>query len=131
MKLGKNNSKAINALLNGISDTIFTKVAHCKSAKEIWDKLQNIYEGDSKVKAANLQAYRGQFEQLKMKEDEDIASYFLRVDETMNVIIGLGEEIKESVIVQKVLRSLPMRFNPKISTLEERSDLNSISMDEL
>jgi hypothetical protein len=49
----------------------------------------------------------------------------------MNAIIGLGEEIKESLIVQKVLRSLPMRFNPKISTLEERSDLNSISMDEL
>jgi len=40
----------------------------------------------------------------------------------------LGEEIKESVIVQKVLRSLPMIFDPKISTLEERSDLNSISM---
>jgi hypothetical protein len=49
----------------------------------------------------------------------------------VNAIIGLGEEIEESVIVQKVLRSLPMRFNPKISTLEERSDLNSISMDEL
>jgi hypothetical protein len=43
----------------------------------------------------------------------------------------LGEEIEESVIVQKVLRSLPMRFNPKKSTLEERSDLNSINMDEL
>jgi hypothetical protein len=49
----------------------------------------------------------------------------------VNAIIGLGEEIKESVIVRKVLRSLPMRFNPKISTLEERSYLNSISMDEL
>jgi hypothetical protein len=49
----------------------------------------------------------------------------------VNAIIGLGEEIEESVIVQKVLRSLPMRFNPKISALEERSDLNSISMDEL
>jgi hypothetical protein len=43
----------------------------------------------------------------------------------------LGEEIKESVIVQKVIRFLPMRFDPKISTLEERSDLNSIIMDEL
>jgi hypothetical protein len=43
----------------------------------------------------------------------------------------LGEEIKKSVIVQKVLRYLPMRFDPKISTLEERSDLKSISMDEL
>jgi hypothetical protein len=66
-----------------------------------------------------------------MKDDENIASYFLRVEETVNAIIGLGEEIEESVIVQKVLRSLPMRFNPKISSLEERSYLNSISMDEI
>jgi hypothetical protein len=66
-----------------------------------------------------------------MKEEENIAAYFLRVDETVNEIIGLGEEIEESVILQKVLRSLPMRFNPKISSLEERSDIKSISMDEL
>jgi hypothetical protein len=46
VKLSQNNSKAKNALLNGLIETIFTKVAHCKSAKEIWDKLQNIYEGD-------------------------------------------------------------------------------------
>jgi hypothetical protein len=131
VKLGENNSKSKNALLNGLSDTVFTKVVHCKSSKEIWDKLQNIYEGDSKVKVAKLQSNRGQFEQPKMKEDEDIVAYFLRVDETLNVIIELGEEIEEYVIVQKVLRSLPMRFNPKISALEERSDLNSISMDEL
>jgi hypothetical protein len=66
-----------------------------------------------------------------MKEDENIAAYFLRVDETVNAIIGLGEEIKESIIVQRVLRSLPMRFDPKMSTLEERADLGSTSMDEL
>ena len=59
MKLGENNSKATNALLNDLSDMVFTKVAHCKSSKEIWDKLQNIYEGDTKVKEANLQTYRG------------------------------------------------------------------------
>ena len=64
-----------------------------------------------------------------MKEDENIAAYLLWIDETVNAIIGLGEEIEESVIVQKVLRYLPMRFNPKISTLEERSDLKSISME--
>jgi hypothetical protein len=110
--------------LNGLSDTVFTKVSHCKSTKDIWDKLQYIYEGDTKVKAAKLQIYRGQFEQLKMKEDEDITAYFLRVDETVNAIIGLGEEIEESVIVQKILRSLPMRFNPNISTLEERLDMD-------
>ena len=81
IKLGKNNFKATNALLNGLGESVYNKVMHCKSTKEIWDKLQNIYEGDSKVKAAKLETYRGQFKQLKMKEDENIATYFLRVDE--------------------------------------------------
>jgi hypothetical protein len=112
VKLGQSKSKATNALLNGLSEIVFTKVSHCKSAKEIWDKLRNIYEGDTKFKETKLRTYRGHFEQLKMKEDENIAAYFLRVGETVNAIIGLGEEIKEYVIVQKVLRSLPMRFNP-------------------
>jgi hypothetical protein len=50
---------------------------HCDYAKDIWDKLQNVYEGYVKVKVAKLHTYRGQFEQLKMEEDEDIASYIL------------------------------------------------------
>jgi hypothetical protein len=29
-----------------------------------------------------------------MKEDENIAAYFLLVDETVNAIIGSGEEVK-------------------------------------
>jgi hypothetical protein len=44
---------------------VFTKVSHCKSAKYIWDKLRNIYEGDTKVKAAKLQTYIDQFKQNK------------------------------------------------------------------
>jgi len=35
VKLSENNSKATNSLLNGLSDTVFTKVSHYKSAKEI------------------------------------------------------------------------------------------------
>jgi hypothetical protein len=47
----------------------------------------------------------------------------------MNEIRGLGEEVNESIIFQKVLRSLSMRFYLKISTLEERTYMDSISMD--
>jgi hypothetical protein len=39
MKFGQNYSKAANALLNRLRENVFTKVAHCKSAQEIWDKL--------------------------------------------------------------------------------------------
>ena len=34
-------------------------------------------------------------------------------------------------MVSKVLRTLPMSYNPKVSTLEERDDLKNITMDEL
>jgi hypothetical protein len=43
----------------------------------------------------------------------------------------LGEEIKESLVVQKVLRSLPMRFDHKIASLEERAYLATLRMDKL
>jgi hypothetical protein len=49
----------------------------------------------------------------------------------VNVIKGLRGEMKEPVIVQKVLRSLPMRFDPNISSLEEIADLGMEIMDEL
>ena len=75
--LYEGNSKAMNAILSGLIEPVFMKVMHCESAKEIWDKLKNIYEGDEKVKGAKLQTYRGQFEHLKTKEEENIAAYFL------------------------------------------------------
>jgi hypothetical protein len=104
---------------------------HCESTKELWDKLKKVYEGDTKVKNAKLQSYRIQFESLKMEESEDIATYFLRIDEVVNTMRGLGEIVGNGIIVQKVLRSLPARFDPKISSLEERTDIATLLMDEL
>jgi hypothetical protein len=97
----------------------------------MWDKLKTIYKGDKKVKEVELQIFRAKFEQLKMNEDENIVTYFLRVDEIVNNIKGLGDEIKEYFIVKKELRSLPMRFDPKNLSLEERVDLATMTMDEL
>jgi hypothetical protein len=130
-KLCNDNSRAVNAILGGLSNPIFVKVMHCKSTKEIWDKLKVIYEGDNKVKETKLQTYRTQFENLKMKEEENIDEYLQRVDEIVNSIRALGEELKDKPIVQKILRSLPMRYDAKIYTLEDRPDLDKLTVDEL
>jgi hypothetical protein len=66
-KLSESNLKDKSTIMGSLVDSVFTKVMHCDTAKDIWDKLQNIYEGDSKVKWAKIQTYRGKFEQLKMK----------------------------------------------------------------
>ena len=55
-----------------------------------------------------------------MNEDETIVAYFLRIDEVVNAIKGLGEQIEEYDIVSKVIRSILPKFETKISTLEEK-----------
>jgi hypothetical protein len=113
------NSKYRHVILAALAPTIASKVMGCSTAKEVWDKLKNIYEGDPKVKQVKLQRHRAEFENLKINEKEDIATYLLRVDEVVNAIKGLGEELDESLVVQKVLRSLILKYDAKVSALNK------------
>jgi len=123
--------KALNTLQSGLSKTVLAKVINCVSAKQLWDKLGTIYAGDSKVKKAKLQTYRLQYEGLKMREDEKISEYFERVQNIVNTIKGLGGKISEEDLVEKVLRTLPMIYNPKVSSLEDKDDLDQLTIDDL
>ena len=66
-----------------------------------------------------------------MKDNETISEYFEKIDSLVNTIIGLGVKILDDEIVQKVLRTLSMAYNPKVSTLEDREKLGELTMDEL
>jgi hypothetical protein len=125
------NAKGMNAILNGLAEAKFFKVMHLDTTKAMWDKLINSYEGNEKVKDAKLQTYRLKFEQLKMNEDETISKYFLRFEELVNAMKGLGEEFDDSLLVQNILRSLADKFNPKVSAIEELNDLKTLSIDQL
>jgi hypothetical protein len=49
----------------------------------------------------------------------------------VNSMKALGETIGEPSLVHKILRSLPDRFNPKVSAIEELNDLKTLSFDQL
>src|SRR5271156_1850689 len=49
-----NNSKAMSAILGGITEADFVKVRTCTTTKEIWDKLHTIYEGEDKTEGLVL-----------------------------------------------------------------------------
>ena len=66
-----------------------------------------------------------------MKEDNNIAAYFQHVDEITNILEGLGEPGYEKTIIRKILRTLPGRFNPKVSVLEYNENLDKLSKEEL
>jgi hypothetical protein len=125
------NAKGMNAILNGFAEAEFVKVLHLQTAKEMWDKFISNYEGNDKVKDAKLQTFTLKFKQLKMNEDEIVSKYFLRGEELVNAMKGLGEKIEETLLVHNILRSLLDKFNPKVSEIEELNDLKTLSIDQL
>ena len=104
-------AKDLNAILSGLTHSVLVKVMYFKASKHAWEKLKCVYEGAPKVKESKLQTYKGHFENLKMKEEENIAEYYLRVHEIFNGITGIGEEMKENDIVDKLLRTMPMKYD--------------------
>ena len=125
------NAKAVNALLGSLTKSEFFKVMQLNTAKEISEKIILSYEGDAKVKSAKLQTLRIQYENLKMHNEERISNFFLRLDDIVNRMRNLGEIVTESTLVEKVLRSLTTKFESKVSALEEKQDLQNLTVVQL
>ena len=53
----------------------FDEVKDCGIVYEMWIELKAIYGGDDNVRRAKVKILRGQFDQIKMREDENIAKY--------------------------------------------------------
>ena len=56
---------------------------------------------------------------------------FLQVDEIVNCMKNMGEEIKEAIVVEKVLRSLSPKFESKVFAIEENEKLRTLTMSQL
>ena len=125
------NQKAVNAIFSALDKSMMAKVMDCDSAKDIWGRLKSIYERDEKIRKAKLQTFRGQFESLLMQEGENIDTYMTRVNEVVNSIRGLGANLEDSVVCQKILRSLLPKYDSKVSAIEEAKDLDTITLDQV
>ena len=63
-----------------------------------------------------------------MEEDESFDEFYANLKNIVNLAFNLGETIPEPKIMRKVLRSLPERFHPKITAIEESKDIDKIPL---
>ncbi|KAL8512352.1 hypothetical protein ACS0TY_018726 [Phlomoides rotata] len=129
--LASYNSKALNAIFTFVDTSMFKIISNCVSAKDALDRLQEHCEGSESVRRTKLQMLGTQFENLKMKEDETITSYNERLSEIVNESYSLGESISNVRVVNKILRTVPKRFDVKICAIEEAKNTDQLSQNEL
>ncbi|RZC09022.1 Retrovirus-related Pol polyprotein from transposon RE1 [Glycine soja] len=125
------NSKALFTLQQAVTDPIFPRIMGAKTAKEAWNTLQEEFQGSVKVRVVKLQSLRKDFELLKMKESETVKDYYSKVKEIVNQMRAFGEDILDKKIVEKILITMPQKFDPIVTTIEETKDLSTLSKTEL
>nr|GMC73957.1 peptidyl-tRNA hydrolase, mitochondrial-like isoform X2 [Ipomoea batatas] len=127
MKLDKEKtlrkSKAKARMFSTISSSMYTNIMSLKTTKDIWDYLKKEYQGNDRTLNMQILNLIREFEMMKMKEAETIMEYSNTLLGITNKIRLLDKDFRDNRIVQKLLVTLPEKYESK--------DLSSISLAEL
>ena len=123
--------KVKNYLFQVIDRNIMETILNRDTSKGIWDSMKQKYQGSTKVKRAQLQALRRNFETLHMKEGETVNSFFGRTLNIANKMKTHGDMMSQTTINEKVLRTITSKFDYVVCSIEESNDLNTLTIDEL
>jgi hypothetical protein len=123
--------KAKNYLFQAIDRSILETILNKDASKNIWDSLKQKYQGTTRVKRAQLQALRKEFEILHMKTGESVNEYFAKTLTIANKMRLHGEKLTDVLVIEKILRSMTSKFDYVVCSIEESHNLDSMSIDEL
>jgi hypothetical protein len=104
---------------NGFNDNMFRLIKTCTEANEALEIHKTVHEGTSKVRMSRLQLLTIEFENLRMYEYESISDCNIRLRDIANTSFALGEKMSDEKLARKILRSLPKKFDMKVTTIEE------------
>lgn len=123
--------KALIVIHSAVNDEVFTRIMTCEKAKEAWDRLKEEFHGSQRTRRIQALNLRREFESLRMKDNETVKEFSGKMMKIVNQIRLLGEELSDQRVVEKMLISLPERFESKIASLEDSRDIAHMSLSEL
>ncbi|GAV64656.1 UBN2 domain-containing protein, partial [Cephalotus follicularis] len=106
-------------------------IASATKSRQAWTILRQEFHGDDMVTVVKLQTLRREFETIFMKGNESVQDFFSRISIIINQMRTFGENISDQKVVEKILRSLPNKFDHVVIAIEESKDLSIFCLNEL
>ncbi|KAF7839058.1 DUF4219 domain-containing protein/UBN2 domain-containing protein [Senna tora] len=112
-------------------------------SQDLWGAIEEAFqeatpEEQSTWAAGRLKEYKQTMQKdakalslIQQGEGESIQAFFSRVSNIVNQIRSNGDTIEDKKIVQKILRSLPAKFDHVVAAIEEAKDLTKLTLVEL
>ena len=100
------DARAMSILYCGLSKADYNSISSCKTAKQIWSRLEVTHEGTTEVKDSRIRMLTQLFENFSMDENESLDSLFARFADIVNPLLSLGKDLTEEAQVVKLLYAL-------------------------
>jgi hypothetical protein len=94
---------SLDALCDAVPPEMVPTIAKKEMAKEAWDAIVTMRVGNDCVKKAMMQQLCQKFDLTMFDNDETIEDYALRLSGMVAHLATLGEEVKDSEIIMKML----------------------------
>jgi len=93
--------------------------------------LNKTYSGVERTKSVRLQTLRGDFEKLNKESNETVSDYFTKVISLVHQMRRNGENIDHVRVMEKILRSIDLKFDHVVVAIEESKNLKDLTVEEL
>lgn len=104
----KDNAKAMFTIGSSLETKFLRPLLTCTSAKEMWDKLIQIYGQKS---ASNKLILTQRFHEYKMDLTDSVVEHVAKV-QNLAQLIDVGQAVDNITIMAKIFGSLPSKYNP-------------------
>ena len=117
-------------LFQCVSDELLMQVVKKKTGREVWEALKARFVGAERVRYARLQNLKSEFDALAMKDTESIDEFARKLTAMSVKYSNLGGTLEDSVMVKKLLDTVPERFIQCVAGIEQFCDLKTLVLDD-
>ncbi|GJV61630.1 putative ribonuclease H-like domain-containing protein [Tanacetum coccineum] len=123
--------KARSTLMMGIPNEHQLKFNSIKDAKLLMEAIEKRFGGNAATKKTQRNLLKKQYENFIAPSSEMLDQTFDRLQKLVSQLKLLGEMISQEDVNQKLLRSLSPEWNTHVVVWRNKTDLDTISMDDL
>ncbi|GJX65434.1 putative ribonuclease H-like domain-containing protein, partial [Tanacetum coccineum] len=126
----KNDVKARSVLLMALPNEHQLTFNQYRDAKTLFDAIQTRFDGNDATRKTQKTLLKQMYENFNAPSTESLNSIFNRLQKIHQLAI-LGENISQEDLNLNFLRSLPSEWNTHVVVWRNKSDLDTMSIDDL
>jgi CHAD domain-containing protein len=121
----------LDAICSAVLADMITMLAIKPTSKAAWDCIKTMRISDGRVRKADLQKVRWEYELLSFKEGESVEDFAKHLNNLTNQLATLGDAEPDDKSVDKYLRLARPKYKQLVTSIETMLDSSVLSVEKI